>query len=93
MNTIGTFGAAAAVSSTGMFVERSLAVRATAMGVDAEKLSASDKHVASLAGYDWALVTYAAAYLLAARAGGGSIRAEPYILIRSISTDPETHRP
>jgi len=66
MNTIGTFGAAAAVSSTGMFVERSLAVRATAMGVDAEKLSASDKHVASLAGYDWALVTYAAAYLLAA---------------------------
>jgi MFS family permease len=66
MNTIGTFGAAAAVRSTGMFVKHSLANKVTALAVAADKLSTLDKHTASLAGYDWALFTYAIAYLLAA---------------------------
>jgi MFS family permease len=66
MNTIGTLGSAAGVWLTGMLVEHSLGARATAMGVAVDNLPATEKHAASLAGYDWAILTYAAAYLLAA---------------------------
>jgi MFS transporter, ACS family, glucarate transporter len=66
MNTIGTLGSVAAIWLTGMLVERSLAIRATALGMAADKLPAPEKHAAALAGYDWGLVAYAAAYLLAA---------------------------
>jgi MFS family permease len=66
MNTIGTVGSAAAIWLTGMLVERSLGLTAAAMGVAAGKLSGSEKYAASIAGYDWGFITYAAAYMLAA---------------------------
>ena len=66
MNTIGTLGSAAAVWLTGVLVEHSLAVRAVTIGGAAEKLPASERYLASLAGYDRAFVVYAVAYLLAA---------------------------
>jgi hypothetical protein len=66
MNTIGTLGAAASIWMTGMLVEHSLASKAMTIGVAADNFPTSEKHVASLVGYDQAFVTYAAAYLLAA---------------------------
>ena len=66
MNTIGTIGSAVAIWLTGMLVERWLTGRAMALGVAADQLPASEKHAAALAGYNWGLITYAAAYLLAA---------------------------
>jgi hypothetical protein len=66
MNTIGTLGAVAASWITGTIVENALATEAAAMEVAVKELSASDKQTALVAGYDYSIMTYAAAYFLSA---------------------------
>lgn len=66
MNTIGTLGAVAASWITGTIVEHALAAEAATAGVAVKQLSESDKHSALVAGYDYSIMTYAAAYFLSA---------------------------
>lgn len=62
MNTIGTFGSALAGWLTGTLVERSIASASRVGGA----LSASEKRLAVLSGYDAAFGTYIAVFILAA---------------------------
>jgi len=62
MNTIGTLGSALAGWLTGTLVERSLAAAVQVGGA----LSASEKRLAVLSGYDAAFATYIAVFILAA---------------------------
>jgi hypothetical protein len=66
MNTVGAIGAAVVAWSTGTIIQLSLASRAAALDVAVENLSAGDKHVAMMAGYDYNFMSYAAAYAVSA---------------------------
>lgn len=66
MNTVGTFGAAAAGWLTGTFLEMSLASQAASQQVSVEALSVADKLAALLAGYDVLFVSNIGAFLIAA---------------------------
>ena len=64
MNTVGTAGAALAAWLTGAIVEHFVAAQTTLQQVD--QLSAADKYVASMAGYQAVFATYAMVYVVAA---------------------------
>lgn len=66
MNTIGTLGAVAASWLTGTIVEHALSGQAAAAEVAVKQLSESENHAALIAGYDYSIMTYAAAYFLSA---------------------------
>jgi MFS transporter, ACS family, glucarate transporter len=66
MNTIGTLGAVALSWLTGTIVEHALSAQAATVGVAVKQLSDTDKHTALVAGYDYSIMTYAAAYFLSA---------------------------
>ncbi|WZP00304.1 MFS transporter [Isosphaeraceae bacterium EP7] len=65
MNTIGTLGSAMAVWLTGTLVERSLTLQVALQHNSLAQLSAVDRHVAVLSGYDAAFATYVVVFLLA----------------------------
>jgi ACS family glucarate transporter-like MFS transporter len=64
MNTVGTVGAALAAWLTGAIVERY--VKRQGLLSESGILSAIDKHVAAMAGYQAVFSTYAAVYIIAA---------------------------
>jgi MFS family permease len=66
MNTVGTFGAAAAGWMTGWLVERSVRLQAVQASQSPELLDAPIKHHAELAGYHHAFYVFAAMYALTA---------------------------
>jgi MFS transporter, ACS family, glucarate transporter len=66
MNTIGTLGAVAAGWLTGTIVQHTLSVQAATLGIAVKNLAPSDKLSAQIAGYDYSLMTYAAAYIISA---------------------------
>jgi MFS family permease len=66
MNTIGTLGAVAAGWLTGTIVERSVAAEANSLGLAIKELTLDDKHAATMAGYKYSFITFAAAYFISA---------------------------
>jgi MFS transporter, ACS family, glucarate transporter len=66
MNTVGAIGAAIAAWATGTIIELSLAAHAFALHVDVEQLSQSEKHAATMAGFQNNFMTFAAVYFVAA---------------------------
>jgi nitrate/nitrite transporter NarK len=66
MNTIGTLGAAFANWLTGTLVEVSLVQHAERLHTTVDQLSAVEKQIASMSGYQTVFSTYVATYVLAA---------------------------
>lgn len=66
MNTVGTLGAVAAGWLVGTIVERSVATEAASLGVAISDLTASNRHAATMAGYNDTFLTFAAAYIVSA---------------------------
>lgn len=66
MNTAGAIGAAVAGWATGTIIELSLATHAAALQVTVERLPASEKHAAIMAGFDYNFMSYAGVYFIAA---------------------------
>lgn len=66
MNMIGTFGAAVAGWVTGTLVERAVAAKALALGVEVKALISTDRQAATIEGFSTVFSTYAAVYVVAA---------------------------
>jgi MFS family permease len=66
MNTVGSIGAAVAAWAIGTIIELTLAAHASAVNTTIEQLSPSQRHTASMAGFDYNFISFAAVYLIAA---------------------------
>jgi len=66
MNTVGTFGAAAAGWLTGWLVERAIAARAAQLDVAIDALDKETRNLAAIPGYESSFLAYAVVYLLTA---------------------------
>jgi nitrate/nitrite transporter NarK len=65
MNTVGNLGGAAVGLVTGFILQLSLGAHATALHLDVEQLSATEKSAGLLAGYKLNFLMFAVAYLIA----------------------------
>lgn len=66
MNTVGTFGAAAAGWLTGWLVERAIAARAAQLDIAVDALDKQTKNLAAIPGYESSFLAYAIVYLVTA---------------------------
>ncbi len=66
MNTVGAIGAAVAAWATGTIIELSIVAHASELNVTVKQLSQTEKHAASMTGFDYNFMTFAAVYFIAA---------------------------